>query len=115
VTAGRQHLHYDDAPSSLAILAYVTVTRAMTRLDNTGLAWVHTHPATSTPTREGARAEVLGVTGPPQAAQRPPGAAVPTEGTKVQTSGNGVSEGRHGVPKVALARDSEQACAGRRA
>jgi len=36
------------------MLAYVTDTRAMTRLDNTGLARVHTHPATSTPTREGA-------------------------------------------------------------
>jgi len=70
-----------------AMLAYVTVTRAMTRLDNTGLAWVHTHPATSTPTREGAGAKVLGATGPSQAAQRPPGPAVPTEGTKVRIRG----------------------------
>jgi len=70
-----------------AMLAYVTVTRAMTRLGNAGLAWVHTHPATSTPTREGARAKVLGVTGPSQAAQRPPGPAVPTEGTNVRIRG----------------------------
>jgi len=68
-----------------AMLAYVTVTRAMTRLDNTGLAWVHTHPAASTPTRETEAA--LGITGPSQAAQQPPGAAVPTEGTKVRIRG----------------------------
>jgi len=62
------------------MLAYVTVTRAMTRLDNTGLAWVHTHPAASTPTR-GTEA-AAGISGPSQAAQRARGAAVPTEGTK---------------------------------
>jgi len=67
------------------MLAYVTVTRAMTRLDNTGLAWVHTHPAASTPTR-GTEA-AAGISGPPQAAQRPPGAAVPTEGTEVRIGG----------------------------
>jgi len=67
------------------MLAYVTVTRAMTRLDNTGLARVHTHPAASTPTR-GTEA-AAGISGPSQAAQRPPGAAVPTEGTKVRIRG----------------------------
>jgi len=62
------------------MLAYVTDTRAMTRLDNTGLARVHTHPAASTPTRgTGAAA---GISGPSQAARRARGAAVPTEGTK---------------------------------
>ena len=32
-------------PAAEAMLAYVTVTRAMGRLDNAGLAWVHSHPA----------------------------------------------------------------------
>jgi hypothetical protein len=32
-------------PAADAMLAYVTVTRAMGRLDNAGLAWVHSHPA----------------------------------------------------------------------
>jgi len=68
-----------------AMLAYVTVTRATTRLDNAGLAWVHTHPAASTPTRETDPA--AGITGPSQAAQRPPGPAVPTEGTNVRIRG----------------------------
>jgi len=68
-----------------AMLAYVTVTRAMIRRDNAGLAWVHTHPAASTPTRETDPA--AGITGPSQAAQRPPGAAAPTEGTKVRIRG----------------------------
>ncbi len=32
-------------PRDEAMLAYVTVTRAMTRLDTGGLAWIHDHPA----------------------------------------------------------------------
>ena len=34
-------------PAAEAMLAYVTVTRVMGRLDNAGLAWVHSHPAAS--------------------------------------------------------------------
>ena len=34
-------------PRDDAMLAYVTVTRAMTRLDTGGLAWIHDHPAAS--------------------------------------------------------------------
>ena len=40
-------------PRVEAMLAYVTVTRAMGRLDNAGLAWVHSHPAVKTSQEEG--------------------------------------------------------------
>ena len=68
-----------------AMLAYVTVTRAMTRLDNAGLAWVHTRPAASAPARQGS--ELLGVAEAAGAAQRPPGPTLPVEGTKVRVRG----------------------------
>ncbi|MHB1533072.1 MAG: UvrD-helicase domain-containing protein [Acidimicrobiales bacterium] len=55
-------------PQAEAMLAYVTVSRAMGRLDNAGLAWVHSHPAVS-------RSQDAGIgygSGVPEDAEAPP-------------------------------------------
>ena len=60
-------------PLADAMLAYVTVTRAMDQLDNTGLAWIHEHQAALADAKPGRQAPVER---PPARAQRRPAPAL---------------------------------------